>query len=602
MQQKPQTAKQAPVRVRFAPSNTGYLHVGGARTALFNWLFARKMRGLFVLRIEDTDAERSREEFLEDILQGLRWLGLQWDEGPEVGGPYGPYRQTLRQVLYHAEADRLIREGKAYRCFCTREEIEAMREAARRSGAPPRYDRRCRRRDPVQSAELAESGHASVVRLRMPEEGEVGWVDLVRGEFHFKYSVLDDFVLLKSDGNPTYNFGAVVDDVKMSISHVIRGDDHISNTPRQLALFDALGYARPEFAHLPMILGADKTRLSKRHGATALTQFRDAGILPAAMMNYLALLGWSFDGEREMFTPSELVTHFSLKNVSRTPAVFDAQKLLWMNREHFSRLGMGAKLEVLLPEMRRHGMWPPRFRVDLGPTRHFRVVTGSPDDKVAASIQPVSEEEWLHGEPTLAEELPRLKLILEALGNRLGGPNDVAEVLGYFYTDDFPYDPDAVAKNLASDEVAANLKLLADELEGLPTWTPEAIEAALRKLAARRGTKAGFLIHPARAALTGRAGGPGIFDLFYLLGRSKSLERLRRGHDIVKFNRALPAAEAPALLAPAGSPGSEPRGEPPLESPTPGLRPPKAPPGLEPAGDIELAGSDWPEDDAPEET
>lgn len=556
MQQRPQTASQLPARLRFAPSPTGHLHVGGARTALFNWLWARKLGGTFVLRIEDTDAQRSTDEALRGILEGMRWLGLHWDEGPEVDGPFGPYQQTLRQVLYHAEADRLVREGRAYRCFCTRQELDAMREAAQSRGAPVRYDGRCRQRDAAASDSMADRGEPSVVRLAMPEEGEVGWVDLVRGEFRFQYALLDDFVLVKSDGNPTYNFAVVVDDAKMLISHVIRGDDHISNTPRQLALFDALGYARPEFAHLPMIVGADRTRLSKRHGATSVTAFRDAGILPQAMLNYLALLGWAFDGEREVFSLQELIAHFDLRQVSRNPAVFDTQKLMWMNQQHFERLTLGQKLETLLPQMKRRGSWPPRFRAEFGPTRHFRVVTGGQDDKVAATIQPVPEEEWMRGEPTLADELPRFQHILEVLGARLGGPHDV-DVLAYFFTDDFPYETAAVQKHLATEAAAQHLEALAAALEPLPHFTAEAVEAALRTLAAKRGVKAGELIHPARVALTGSGVSPGIFDVFVLLGRSKAVERLRRGRDIVRRNAELPPSPSAEAAPPAPEPQAD---------------------------------------------
>jgi glutamyl-tRNA synthetase len=582
MQQRPQTAAQNPIRVRFAPSPTGHLHVGGARTALFNWLLARKLGGVFVLRIEDTDAMRSTEESLRGILDGMRWLGLFWDEGPEIGGPHGPYQQTLRQVLYHAEADRLLRQGSAYRCFCTKEELDAMRAAAQRSGQPVRYDGRCRGLDPALAARRADAGEQHVVRLRMPDEGDVGWVDLVCGELRFRHSALDDFVLLKSDGNPTYNFAVVVDDVKMQISHVIRGDDHISNTPRQLVLFDALGLPRPEFAHLPMIVGRDRTRLSKRHGATSVTQFRAQGILPQAMVNYLALLGWAYDGVREVFAPEELVSYFDLRNVSRTPAVFDGRKLRWMNHEHFVRLPLGRKVEALLPQMKLHGLWPPRFRAELHATPHFRVVTGGHDDKVAATIQPIPEDEWMRSEPSLAEELPRLEQILDAVGNRLGGPHDVAEVMAYYYTDDYPYDPDAVAKHLAGDVAAAHLAALADALEALDTWTPEAIEAALRALAAARGVKAGDIIHPARVAVTGRSASPGIFTVLHLVGRPKSVERLRRGRDIVRWNRA-PMSDVPAGSA-AGA------------ALAPGEPPPEPAPQGAPPADL-----DWDEDRPPED-
>ena len=583
MQQQPGILAPVPVRVRFAPSPTGHLHVGGARTALFNWLWARKQGGVFVLRIEDTDAQRSTEESLRGILDGLRWLGLGWDEGPEIGGPYGPYQQTSRNVLYHAEAERLLRAGHAYRCFCTRAELDAMRAAAQATGGALRYDGRCRSLDPAAAERRVAAGAASVVRFRMPDAGDVGWADLVRGEFRFQHALLDDFVILKSDGNPTYNFAVVVDDVKMRISHVIRGDDHISNTPRQLVLFDALEWPRPEFAHLPMILGADRTRLSKRHGATSVTQFRDRGMLPQAMVNYLALLGWAYDGEREIFSMQELIAHFDLKKVSRNPAVFDEQKLEHINREHFARLSLGQKIEVLLPALAAIGAWPPRFRVDIGPARHFTVITGSEGDKVAASIQPATEED-LSRDLTLAEELPRLEHILEELGTRLGGPHDVAEVMAYFYSDDFPYDPAAVAKHLASDDAAAWMQALADALEPLVPYTPENIETALRDLAARLGIKAGALIHAARVAVTGSAVSPGIFAVLHLVGRAKTVERLRRGRDIVRFNRALPATSgAPAAAGPA---------------PAPATAPGPAPPGAVPPTEFDIAASDW-DDDRP---
>jgi glutamyl-tRNA synthetase len=541
MQKKPQIERTAPPRVRFAPSPTGHLHVGGARTALFNWLYARKLGGVFVLRIEDTDAERSTDESMRGILDGMRWLGLDWDEGPDVGGEFGPYQQTLRHVVYRAEADRLIREDRAYPCFCTREDVEAMRERAAETGGALRYDGRCGRLDLARRARLLDEGRDNVVRLRMPQEGNIAWTDLARGELSFDVAQLDDFVLVKSDGNPTYNFAAVVDDAKMRISHVIRGDDHISNTPKQLVLYDALGFATPEFAHLPMIVGADKSRLSKRHGATSVTAFRDAGILPQAMVNYLALLGWSFDGKREIFSLYELVSCFELKNVGRTAAVFDLQKLYWMNGEHFAQLTFGAKVHALLPQMRAQGLWPPQFRVELTPGPHLRVVTGSSDDKIAGSIQPLSDEEWMREEPSLAEELPRLKLILDVVGKRLGGPHEVATILGYLYTDDFAFDPEAVEKHVSGKEVPELLRALADALATTAPFTPESIEAALRGLADARKLKAAQLIHPARVSLTGQKVSPGIFDVLYLLGRPKAVARLRAGADIVEQNRKFAA-------------------------------------------------------------
>jgi glutamyl-tRNA synthetase len=541
MPESPLTQKILPVRVRFAPSPTGYLHVGGARTALFNWLFARKMNGVFVLRIEDTDAERSTSESTQGILDAMRWLGLDWDEGPEVGGNFGPYQQSLRNVLYHAEADRLVREGLAYHCFCTRGDLAAMRDVTTPEGEKLHmYDGRCGRLDPAEAVRSVDAGAPNVIRLRMPRGGPLAWRDLARGELSFEPTLLDDFVLVKSDGNPTYNFAAVVDDAKMRISHIIRGDDHISNTPRQLALYDALRFPRPEIGHLPMIVGADKQRLSKRHGATSVLEFAERGILSDAMVNYLALLGWSYDGKREVFTRAELVSAFELDHVSKTAAVFDTRKLDWMNHEHFVRLGFGAQVQALLPQMRKHGMWPPQFRVELTPGPHLRVVTGHADDKIAASITPVSEEEWLREEPTLSEELPRLRLIMAALGNRLGGPHDV-DVMRYFYTDDIAFDGAAVAKHLSGAAAPAWLRGLAERVEALRPYNTETLEAGVRSQAAELGVKAGELIHPARVALTGQGVSPGIFDVMYLLGRPKTVERLRHGADIAERQREFDA-------------------------------------------------------------
>jgi glutamyl-tRNA synthetase len=286
------------VRVRFAPSPTGHLHVGGARTALYNYLHAKRNGGVFILRIEDTDAARSTPESLDAIYDGLRWLGLTWDEGPEVGGPHGPYFQSERRDLYRRHADALLASGRAYPCYCTAAELEERRAAQMSRGEPPRYDGRCRTLDAAGRAKMEAEGRGAALRFALPGPGEVAWEDVIRGRVAFRNEVLDDFVLLRSDGLPTYNFACVVDDQAMEISDVIRGDDHISNTPRQLLLYQALGFAMPRFAHVPMILGDDGSRLSKRHGATSVAAYRDLGYLPEAMVNFLALLGWSFDGQR----------------------------------------------------------------------------------------------------------------------------------------------------------------------------------------------------------------------------------------------------------------------------------------------------------------
>src|SRR5437762_3978201 len=314
------------VRVRFAPSPTGYLHVGGARTALYNYLFARANGGTFVLRIEDTDAARSTDESVTAILDSMRWLGLTWDEGPDIGGPHAPYFQSQRGELYRRHADRLIAAGHAYPCYCTLEELEARRAGMLERGEAPRYDGRCRGLSAADRAARAAEGRASAIRFALDPVGESAWDDLVRGRVAFQNEVLDDFVLLRSDGLPTYNFACVVDDQLMQISDVIRGDDHISNTPRQLLIYTAFGWTPPRFAHVPMILGEDGTRLSKRHGATSVAAYRDLGYLPEALDNFLALLGWSYDGKTELFTLDELVQKFRIERVGANPAVFNHEK------------------------------------------------------------------------------------------------------------------------------------------------------------------------------------------------------------------------------------------------------------------------------------
>jgi len=506
------------IRVRFAPSPTGHLHVGGARTALYNFLYARKNHGVFVLRIEDTDAARSTRESYEGILRGLRWLGLEWDEGPDVGGEYGPYLQSARGVLYHSEADRLLREGKAYRCFCTPEELEAMKVEHEEKKLPPKYALTCRSLAPEEvDARLARS-LPFAVRFAMPPEGEVRFRDVVRGDFSFANADLDDFIMIKSDGRPTYNYAVVVDDAHMKISHVIRGDDHLSNTPRQVHLYHALGYKLPKFAHLPMILGHDKTRLSKRHGATSVDSYADQYYLSEAMVNYLALLGWAFDGKRELFTFSALVDAFSLKKVSSNPAVFDLGKMEWINAEHFKMLPLSEKVELVYDVLEKEGIFPPAFEVDLSRPVDLKLVPGK---------EPLRAEFLDGGSRAYAREIPRLALIIDALGNRLKLLKDVPGLMRYFYRDDYARDEDAVRNHLMTKGASGRVAALADEYEKLQYFDRAAVEETLRALADRLGLESGELIHPCRVALTGRTVSPDIFWVVVLLGKSKTVERLR---------------------------------------------------------------------------
>ncbi|HEY5132521.1 MAG TPA: glutamate--tRNA ligase [Candidatus Krumholzibacteriaceae bacterium] len=506
------------IRVRFAPSPTGHLHVGGARTALYNYLYARKNNGVFVLRIEDTDAARSTRDSYEGILRGLTWLGLEWDEGPDIGGDYGPYLQSARGVLYHSEADRLIRDGKAYRCFCTPEELEAMRVEQDEKKLPPKYAGTCRALTPPEIEERLAKGIPFVIRFAMPLEGQVRFRDIVRGDFTFTNAELDDFVLIKSDGRPTYNYAVVVDDAHMKISHVIRGDDHISNTPRQVHLYGALGYKLPKFAHLPMILGHDRARLSKRHGATSIDAYREKYYLSEAMVNYLALLGWAYDGKRELFTFKALIEAFTLKKVSSNPAVFDVGKMEWINAEHFKMLPLNKKVELAYGVLEEEGIFPPSFEVDLSRPVDLKLIPGK---------EPLRPETVDGGDRVYAKEVPRLALIIDALGNRLKLLKDVPDLMRYFYRDDYARDEDAVRNHLMSKEASSRLAALADEYERLQYFDRASVEETLRALADRLSLESGELIHPSRVALTGKTVSPDIFWVIVLLGKAKTIERLR---------------------------------------------------------------------------
>src|SRR5262245_20796754 len=474
------------VRVRFAPSPTGFLHVGGARTALYNHLFARARGGVFVLRVEDTDAERSTDDSVQAILNALRWLGLAWDEGPGVGGAHGPYLQSERRALYRKYAERLAAMGRAYPCFCTPEELEARRERQLARGEDPRYDGRCRALSAEERAARLAVGAPAALRFALPErDEEVAWDDIVRGPVSFRSDVLDDFVLLRADGLPTYNFACVVDDVEMRITHVIRGDDHISNTPRQILLYRALGEVPPAFAHASMILGPDGKRLSKRHGATSVEAFGELGYLPEAMVNFLALLGWSLDGTSELFSLAELEKVFTLERVNPSPAVFDTQKLEWMNAQHLKRLDEADRVGRVMAFLSTRG--------------HLLASRGV---------------EWC-------------TVFVRALGDRLRTLAD-AEDLGAFVLQEPPVmEAGPWAELLARPAADERLASLADALRRAE-WTQPALEEATRGLAKAQGVKAAEVIAPARIALTGRTASPGIFDVMWLIGREGVSARLER--------------------------------------------------------------------------
>jgi glutamyl-tRNA synthetase len=428
---------QQPIRVRFAPSPTGYLHVGGARTALFDWLFARKHSGTFVLRIEDTDVERSSDEMTQGILEAMTWLGLHWDEGP--------YYQSKRLELYRETAERLISTGAAY------------------------HD-------------------AGAVRFKVPE-GSVTYTDAVFGEITVESDTIEDFVLLRSDKHPTYHLSVVVDDIDMRISHVIRGADHISNTPKQILLYRALGSSLPVFAHVPLILGPDKTRLSKRHGATSVMAYPEQGIVPEAMRNFLALLGWAPGNDQEMFEDQELIRAFSLEGISKANAVFNPEKLAWFNAQYIAKLPYEKLVEYLKPEYKDVGLWRNSLEKE--------------------------EASWFRSIVDLYR--PRAKVL-----------PDFPKQSRFFFLDEVELDPAAVEKFLKDEKVRGYLRLLADRLQILQAFTHENVELAVRGLADELAIKPGILMNPARVALTGQAVAPGLFDVMILLGQEKTVRRLRQ--------------------------------------------------------------------------
>ncbi|MGE5049830.1 MAG: glutamate--tRNA ligase [Deltaproteobacteria bacterium] len=450
-----------PVRVRFAPSPTGFLHIGGARTALFNWLWARQKHGVFVLRIEDTDQERSTEQSVQAILDGMKWMGLDWDEGPGVGGPHGPYFQMQRLATYDRHAEALIAKGKAYRCNCTREELERLRAEAARAKRGFKYPGTCR------DKKLPRGTPGAVVRFRMPETGETRFDDLVKGEIATQHKELQDEVILRADGVPLYNFGAVVDDIEMQITMVARGDDHVVNTPRQILMYQALDYPVPVFAHLPMILGADKQRLSKRHGAVSVLQYRDDGYLPGALVNYLARLGWSH-GDQEIFTLRELVEKFDWEHVGDTAGVFNPQKLEWLNQQ-----------------------W-----IKTTPAQELAKITGAP----AAFVVLMQE--------------------------RARNLNEIASAYRAYIEPELPaYDEKAVAKQLTPET-----KPLLAEARGLIEQNfgegAQSMEHAFRGLAEQRGLGLGKLAQPVRVAVTGTTVSPPLFETILLLGKERTLRRI----------------------------------------------------------------------------
>jgi glutamyl-tRNA synthetase len=462
------------VRLRFAPSPTGYLHIGGARTALFNWLQARKVGGKFILRIEDTDVARSTQESVDAILEGMKWLGLDWDEGP--------YYQSEQFHVYREHVEKLLAAGKAYKCWCAPEELEAKREQAMKDGRKPKYDGTCRKL----SAEIPDRPYA--VRFKAPESGVTAFDDMIKGRISFSNDELDDLIIQRSDGTPTYNFTVVIDDTTMDITTVIRGDDHINNTPRQILLYEALGHPVPCFAHVPMILGADKARLSKRHGATSVMAYRDMGYLPEAMVNYLVRLGWSH-GDQEIFTLEELVEKFSIEDVGKSAGVFNPDKLIWLNA-HYIKNGDPKRLaELLVPFLRERGV-----------------------DQL---------------------DKPELPAVVKTLQERARTMLEMADGAVFYYSGDFAYDSQAAEKFLKPETLPV-YEAVIRKLENLEDFSHDGIEAMFKDICGEMGLKMGQVGPPVRIALCGGTVSPGIYEVIEVLGKDETIKRVKRAMEFIE--------------------------------------------------------------------
>ena len=477
-----------PVRVRFAPSPTGYPHVGNIRTALFNWLYARHTGGAFIVRIEDTDVARKVEGALDAILGGLRWLGLDWDEGPEVGGKYGPYFQSQRLDLYREAAQRLVKQGDAYQCYCSQERLAEIRAEQQQKKQPIGYDRHCRDLSDEERKQKETEGITPVVRFKMPLEGQTGFTDVIWGNVVVENSTLDDYVLLKSDGYPTYHLANVVDDHLMEISHVLRAEEWLSSVPRHKRLYEALDYEMPQLAHLPMILGPDRSKLSKRHGAVSITEYREQGYLPEAMVNFLALLGWSLDDKTDIISRDELIKNFSLERISKTAAIFNHEKLDWMNGVFLRELSHEELLRKVMPFLEN----------------------GLPE----GVKRPVSKEYVSRIVPLIQE---RINTLAEA-----------ATYADFFFLDELEYDASLlVGKKMTTETTLKALKAAQEKLSLPETFDHDSLEGTLRPLAEELGLKAGQLFSPLRVAITGRTAAPPLFETMVVLGKERCLQRLR---------------------------------------------------------------------------
>lgn len=475
------------VRVRFAPSPTGFLHVGNARTALYNWLYARNQKGTLILRIEDTDKERSSKEFETALMEDLKWMGIEWDEGPDIGGDYGPYRQSEKDSIYQDYLEKLKQKDLVYRCYCTPEELKQHREAALAAGKPPKYDNRCRQLTAEKKAAFESEGRVFVWRFKVPQNRTITFQDSVRGEVRFDCETMGDFVIFKADGGPTFHFSVVIDDALMKMTHVIRGEDHLSNTPKHILLYEAIEADVPQYAHLPLILGQDRAPLSKRHGVTSVRQYQEMGYPPEALVNYLALLGWSPKDNREIFKPEELIDLFNLSNLNNSGAVFDVEKLGWISAQHMKEKSPELILEKAMPAL-----------VEAG--------------KVGSSLE--------------GDEKERLINVIAAVRSGLKYYTQLPEQIDLFMNDDFQIEDADALEVLKEEQVPSLLKELIVRVQNLADFEPATIKTCFKEIQKDLGVKGKGFFLPVRLALTGQLHGPEIVDVFPALGKERILKRI----------------------------------------------------------------------------
>ncbi len=480
-------AKAKDIRLRFAPSPTGQIHIGNIRTALFNWLYARHLGGTFILRVEDTDVERSVTEYEQVIFAALNWLGLDWDEGPQKGGGFSPYRQSERKHIYREYADKLLKDERAYLCYCTEDELEQMREAQRARGEMPRYDGRCRKLNSEERAAREKEGRKPVVRFKVPSGQKIMVPDLVRGNVSFDSNGFGDFVLLKSNEYPSYNFACAVDDYLMGISHVVRGEDHLSNTPRQIMIYQALDHEQPYFGHLPLILGPDKSKLSKRHGDTFIGEYRRKGYLPEAMFNFLTLLGWSPPGEEELFNRDELVAMFDINRVSKSAAVFDVDKLKWMNTHYIKNSSSERLLDL-----------SKQYFIDAG---------------------------WFN-EEEIEENREWLLEAIELVKEKVSMLSEFPARLDILWGEEVRLDNEKARAELKGDHVPSLLERVKDELSNLEDFQAGNIKKAIKSAGKAEGAKGKQLFMPVRVAISGQTHGPELDQIIKLLGKDKTCKRI----------------------------------------------------------------------------